>query len=85
VKLERVIFHLEGKCALLTKQSLPSYRKANMFDFTSPGNYLSTVSLVCLSFTHLCVLDNGAHFSFGTNFKEASYTWVSPKECPCFR
>lgn len=30
---------------------------------------------------HVFLLIPGAHFSFGTIFKEVSHTWVSPKEC----
>lgn len=37
------------KGTLPIKPPLPSQRKANMFDFTSPGNYLSTLRLAFLS------------------------------------
>lgn len=68
------------KGALPIQPPLPSQRKANMFDFPSPGNYLSTLRLAFLSLV-MFVLLGGAHSGFGTIFKEVSHTWASPKEC----
>lgn len=45
------------KGALPIQPPLPSQRKANMFDFPSPGNYLSALRLAFLSLV-ICLLSS---------------------------
>lgn len=72
------------KCVMLTNP-FASLQKSHYLNFAGPGNYLSALCLVLLFFIHLFGLSDRVHFTFGTIFKDVSYTWVSPKEWHCCR